>query len=150
MRQTFRKPIIASLAFSMLLLTATGSVGQAFKLYPGATKLAKESEEATKKMPDSGEATVYVTNDPFEKVVAFYKGFAKEYAFAGMNKLSTLPSGQSIASTFFLFDGGTNLRNSKTWVKVQRPYIGSVKMNGATPEYSDIRDVTTILLTQKK
>lgn len=131
-----------------IMLTAAGAQG--FKAYPGATKLEKESAEATKLMTSAGEASVYTTNDSYDKVAAFYGAFAKEYTLKSMKKAGKLPSGAELQSTFFLFDGGTSLANSKTWIKVQRPYIGSVTMNGATPEYHDIRDVTTILLTQKK
>ncbi len=40
---------------------------------------------------------------------------------------------------YFIFDGAKDLAGSKLWVKVQRPYIGE-----------DIRDVTAIVLSEKK
>jgi len=40
---------------------------------------------------------------------------------------------------FFIFDGAEDLTSSKLWVKVQRPYIGE-----------DVRDVTAIVVTEKK
>ena len=143
-----RARILVVLLAAILLATASGSA-QGFKPYPGATKLDKESAEATKLMPSAGEASVFTTSDSYDKVVAFYKASGKEYTLKGMSKVK-LASGQEVQSTFFLFDGGTNLATSKCWAKVQRPYIGSVTMNGPSPEYHDIRDVTAILLTQKK
>jgi hypothetical protein len=140
---------IACIVVSVLLIANSG-FAQAFKVYPGATKLAKESEEASKLLAGSGEGSVYTTADSYDKVVAFYKGFAKEYTMPGMPKTTKLPSGQEMVSTFFIFDGATKLGTSKCWAKVQRPYIGSVKMNGPTPEYGDIRDVTAIVVSQKK
>ncbi len=139
---------IACIVVSVLLIADSG-FAQAFKPYPGATKLAKESEEATKLLAGSGEGSIYTTTDSYEKVVAFYKGFAREHPMPGL-KATKLPSGQELVSTVFIFDGAANLRTSKCWAKVQRPYIGSVKMNGATAEYGDIRDLTAIVVSQKK
>jgi len=133
-----------------VLLIANSGFAQAFKVYPGATKLAKESEEATKLLAGSGEGSIYTTTDSYEKVIAFYKGFAKEHPLPGMPKGTKLPSGQELVSAYFIFDGAADLRTSKCWAKVQRPYIGSIKMNGATPEYGDIRDLTAIVVSQKK
>ena len=149
MVNTMQKLKIVCIVVSLLFALNSG-FAQAFKPYPGATKLAKESEEGTKLLAGSGESSIYTTNDSYDKVVAFYRGFAKEYTVPGMPKTTKLPSGQEMVSTFFIFDGATKLGTSKSWAKVQRPYIGSVKMNGATPEYGDIRDVTAIVSSQKK
>jgi len=67
-----------------------------------------------------------------------------------MKKGTKLPNGQELMSVYFIFDGAASIANSKSWAKVQRPYVGTVKMQGTTPEYSDIRDVTAIVATQKK
>jgi len=40
---------------------------------------------------------------------------------------------------FFIFDDAKDLASSKLWVKVQRPYIEN-----------DVRDITVILVTEKK
>ena len=144
-----RKLRIASLALTVMLAVASGSA-QGFKVYPGATKLEKESAEIAKTLPAGTEGSVYVTNDSYDKVVTFYRGIGKEYTMAFMKKGTKLPNGQELVSVFFIFDGASNIGTSKNWAKVQRPYVGSVKMNGTTPEYSDIRDVTAIVTTQKK
>jgi hypothetical protein len=35
-------------------------------------------------------------------------------------------------------------------VKIQKPYVGAIDMEGATPDYHDVRDVTAIFVIQKK
>jgi hypothetical protein len=47
-------------------------------------------------------------------------------------------------------DGADDLMSSKLWIKVQRPYIGRVKMEGFQPEYGDVRDVTAIVVAEQK
>ena len=140
--------VALSLAMGMI------AVGQGFKVYPGAKKYTPpetdESKEAEKAMPPGTQSSIYLTDDAFEKVTGFYGGIGKEYAMPGMNKGGKLPSGQEIKMAFFIFDGAADLKGSKSWMKVQRPYIGSVDFKGGTPEYKDIRDVTSIQLVEKK
>jgi hypothetical protein len=133
-------------------IAASGAAGQASKVYPGAKKFTpdtKETEEAAKALPPGTEASIYMTDDSFEKVVAFYKGIAKEYAMPG-TKQGKLPSGQEMMQAIFIFDGAADLMSSKSWAKVQRPYVGAVEFKGGKPEFKDIRDVTAIVLVQKK
>jgi hypothetical protein len=129
------------------------AVGQGFKVYPGAKKFTppetEESKEAAKMAPDTV-STIYLTDDAFEKVTAFYASVGKEYSMGGMSKGGKLPNGQEIKMTFFILDGGKDLKESKSWLKVQRPYIGSVDFKSGTPEYKDIRDVTSVQLVEKK
>ena len=51
---------------------------------------------------------------------------------------------------FFIFDGAKDIATSKSWASVQRPCVSSMKMKGMVPEYHDIRNVTAIVVTQKK
>lgn len=138
----------------LVLAVATIVAAQGFKVYPGASKFTppdnEETREALKALPPGTEATYYITNDSFEKVAAFYRGFAKEYTIPGRKSAGKLPNGQEIKQAFFIFDGAKDIVTSKSWADVQRPYIGSVKMKGFVPEYHDVRDVTAIALTQKK
>lgn len=139
----------------LVLAVTTIVAGQGFKVYPGATKFTppdnEETRAALKALPPGTEATYYVTNDSFEKVAAFYKGFAKEYTMPGRKSGRKLPSGQEIKQTFFIFDGAKDIITSKSWADVQRPYIGWITMKGFVPEYHDVREnVTAIVLTQKK
>jgi hypothetical protein len=143
----------ASLALLMLAL-ATGAAGQHFKPYPGATKYTppdtEENRELMKALPADTTATAYLTKDSFEKVVAFYKGSAKEYKMPGMPANRKLPTGQEMKQTYMIFDGSADITTSKSWAKVQNPFIGSVDFKGGAPVYSDVRDVTEIVVSEKK
>jgi len=139
----------ASLA--MLAVIPTLLAAQGFKVYPGATKYTppdtEENREMLKAIPAGTVATAYITNDSFEKVVAFYKGLGQEYVMPGMPKNRKLPSGQELKQTYFIFDGAKDLSASKSWAQVQRPLIGSIDDN---LQPKDVRDVTVINVTQKK
>ena len=140
----------SSAAF-LVLAVATIVVAQGFKIYPGATKYTppdtEQNREMKKALPPGTVATSYVTNDSFEKVVAFYKGFAQEYTMPGMPKGRKLPSGQELKQTYFIFDGAKDLATSQSWAQVQRPLIGSIDDN---LQPRDIRDVTVINVSEKK
>ena len=86
---------------------------------------------------------IYVTPDSYDKVVAFYKPLYKEYAMPSGGPM--LPSGKQVQWSFFLVDGAKDLSESKSWIKVQYPYVG-------TPEgqsFKDIRNVTVIQVVNK-
>ena len=140
----------ASVTF-LVLAFASVVLAQGFKIYPGATKYTppdtEQNRELKKALPPGIIATSYVTNDSFEKVVAFYKGFAQEYTMPGMPKGRKLPSGQELKQTYFIFDGASDLATSKCWAQVQRPLIGSFDEN---LQPRDIRDVTVINVSEKK
>ena len=141
---------LTGVAIAVLAVT-TVVAGQGFKIYPGASKYTppdtKETREVMKALPPGTTSTVYLSNDSFEKVAAFYKGFAREYTMPGMPKGRKLPSGQELKQTYFIFDGAKDLTTSKSWAQVQRPFIGSIDDN---LEYHDIRDMTVITVSQKK
>jgi len=142
-----REPTLRGVAVVVLAVT-TLVAAQGFKVYPGAKKLispeTKESKEALASLPPGTEINSYLTDDSFEKVVAFYKGFGKESSLPFMKKGEKLPNGQEIKRTWFIFDGAEDISTSANWAMVQRPYIGSVEMKGTTPQYHNIRDVTAI------
>ncbi len=135
----------------LILAFAPFVVAQGFKIYPGAKEYTppdtEQNREMKKALPPGTVATSYVTNDSFEKVVAFYKGFAQEYTMPGMPKNRKLPSGQDLKQAYFIFDGAKDLTTSKSWAQIQRPLIGSID-NNLQPR--DIRDVTVINVSQKK
>ena len=138
----------------LVFALSTGADAQGFKLYPGATKYTppdtKDTRDAMKSLPPGTTTTAYITNDSFEKVVAFYKSSAKEYKMPGMRGGGKLPTGQEMKQTFPIFDGASNIGTSKSWAKVQHPFVGSVDFKGGMPEYSEIRDITEIVVTEKK
>ena len=125
-----------------------------FKPYPGSKvdeKATQESNQmaAASKMGKAPKSTIYTTSDSFEKVFGFYQGIAKEYKMPGQ-RAKKLPSGQELKEAYFIFDEAGDLLNSKLWIKIQRPYIGRVKMEGFQAKYEDIRDVTAIVVAEQK
>ena len=136
---------------AILFLLAITAAGQGFKVYPGAKQFtppdAKEAKEVLASLPPGSEIGTYLTDDSFEKVVAFYKGFAKEYSMPmpGMPKKRKLPNGQELKQAYFIFDGASDLTTSKNWAQIQWPYIASVDDN---LQPRDVRDVTTIVVTK--
>lgn len=137
-----------------LLLAAITATGQTAKVYPGASKYTppdtQETRDALKAMPPGTQAAYYTTNDSFEKVVHFYKGLGSEYSMPGLRKGGKLPSGQELKQAYFIFDGAKDITTSKSWAKIQRPFIGGVDFKGGRPEYRDVKDVTAIDLVTKK
>ena len=107
---------------------------------------------AGSKMGKAPKSTIYTTGDSFQKVFDFYKNMAKEYQMPHQKegKVKKLPSGQELKEAYFIFDGANDLMSSKLWIKVQRPYIGRVKMEGYQPKYEDVRDVTAIVVAEQK
>lgn len=148
-----RRTTVGGILAVSLVMTAV-ALAQGFKVYPGAKPYtppdSEQTREAAKMMPAGMQQTIYLTDDSYDKVVAFYKGIGKESVMPYMNKSTKLPNGQELQQTYFILDGASGLANSKNWAKVQRPYIGWVDMKGGTPEYKDIRDVTAIVVVEKK
>ncbi len=95
-----------------------------------------------KALPPGTTMTAYVTDDSFDKVVSFYKTFAKQYDIRRRRGDKRLPNGQELQQTFMIFDGAADIMTSRTWAKIQRPFVGSVDLKGSAPEYKDVRDVT--------
>lgn len=141
---------LASVALVILAVT-TAFAADGFKPYPGATKYTppdtEETREMRKALPAGTVATIYITNDSFEKVVAFYKGLDQEYTMPGMPKNRKLPHGQELKQTYFIFDGAKDLTASKSWAQIQRPFIGSYDDK---LERRDVRDATVINVSQRK
>jgi hypothetical protein len=144
---------LRALTFAGLLLAVpTILAAQGFKVYPGATKYTPPDNEQTREMlkalPPGTTSTAYLSNDSFEKVVAFYKTLGTEYTMPGMPKgPRKLPSGQELRQAYFIFDGAKDLMTSKSWAQVQRPFIGSID-DKMQPQ--DVRDITSISVSQKK
>ncbi len=132
------------LAFFM---AAAGLWAGEFKPYPGSVLDQKATEKAKIMAAQSGVegvmGTVYTTEDPIEKVEAFYRNLAKEYEMPGIGKTRKLSTGQELRQIFFIFDGADDLASSKLWIMVQNPYIADQKLK-------DIRNVTAIVITKRQ
>lgn len=142
-------------AFGILVLTVSAIVaGQSAKVYPGAKKYTppdtQETRDALKAMPAGTVGYYYTTEDSFEKVVAFYNEVGKQYTFPSQGQNRKLPDGRELTRTFFIFDGAADLMTSKSWALIQRPFVRSVERKGNAPEYEDIRELTEIVITEKK
>ena len=120
-----------------------------FKPYPGAKIDEKATTEA--RQLTGMATTIYTTSDSFDKVYAFYKGMAGEYKMPPPEGPFTLRSGGVLKEAYFIFDGAPDIMSSKSWIKIQRPYIGGMKANfPPNPKYIEdiyegIRDVTVIV-----
>jgi len=144
--QRFSVLVGLTLAFAVAALAAD------FKLYPGAkmdeaaTQAARQAAAESPLQPQGMVPTIYLTPDSFEKVATFYRGLGREYRMPGRQRKEPqkLPGGQELKQAYFIFDGAKDLVTSRRWAKVQRPFIGDVKMAGPTPQYQDIREVTVI------
>src|SRR5438034_978387 len=125
---------------SVLVLAGTLSAAQDFKQYPGS-KLEEKAGRQASAAAKGLECQVYTTGDSFDKVYAFYKGLYKEFPtpFPAQN----LPGGKEVKWAFFILDGGKDLSRSKYWMKIQRPYIGTIAEDGSA-DFKDIRDVSVI------
>jgi hypothetical protein len=143
-------PKLAAVA-TLALTLATGAAAEGFKLYPGATKYSPPDTPATRRFAEALRPgltiTAYLTSDPYEKVVDFYKKLGKEFARPGAPPLRKLPDGRQMRKTFLILDGVTDIGASKRWISVQRPFVGAPTVAGGAP---DVRDVTEIVLTEKK
>jgi len=143
------------LAFLMLLSLPEIAFSASFKVYPGA-KLEdiyepKQSEVGTK-MPKAPKVIIFTTNDPFESVVAFYRGTGREYRMPGSSGMPTkLSSGQQLKEAYFIFDNAADLSTSEHWIKIQQPYLSRARTSQGSPgQYEKILQVTAIIEEDKR
>lgn len=128
----------------MILCHPLVAVASQFKVYPGATldeKATKEARELAAQVKKAGSSTIYTTKDSFQKVALFYKELGKEITMPRSSGTKGNPKKMEkyeLWEAYFVLDGAQDLSSSKSWVKVQRPYIGD-----------QIKDVTAILVVEK-
>ncbi len=146
------KRIACILGFVLVFTLPAIIFAGGFRVYPGA-KLDDVYEgrqsEVGAKMSKSPKEIVFTTNDPFESVVAFYRGIGREYRMPGSGgKSITLPSGQELKEAYFIFDNAGDLSTSNHWVKIQRPYLGRGQMGEGS--HGAVRDITAIIEKEKR
>lgn len=129
----------------MLLGTISLVSAEEFKVYPGAKldeMLTKDAAEMAAKAKLAMKPSIYVTDDSFEKVLAFYKGIGKEYQtpLQKEGRLQVLPSGKKPREAFIIFDGADTIWSSKLWARIQRPYIGQKMEEGPDMTYVSVSD----------
>src|SRR5262245_39885062 len=126
------------ICFIALCQTVFPARAQEFAQYPGSSLDQTASQQASNA---NNECQVFLTSDSYDKVYSFYK---KRYAqFVFMAPAPKLPSGKNIQWSFFLLDGARDLAHSTHWVKIQKPFVGSVSED-STKDFEDIRDVTAV------
>lgn len=141
-RLTMKKSICVG-ALMMLFFPMLGLASQ-FKVYPGASldeKATKEARELATQAKQAGSPRIYTTKDPFQKVALFYKELGKEIAMPRSSGTKGNPKKiekYDLWEAYFILDGALDLSSSKSWVKVQRPYIGE-----------RVRDVTAIVVVER-
>jgi len=138
------------LAFVISFTLPTAVFAASFKVYPGA-KVEEIYEtnqtETGTKMQQAPKVIIFTTNDFFENVVAFYRGTGKEYRLPGTSGQPTkLPSGQELKEAYFIFDDALDIRTSKHWIKIQRPYLG----RSQTRDGIHGKEVTAIIEEDKR
>jgi hypothetical protein len=150
---------LGSLALLVLALSAGAAEPaqrprEIFRLYPGASRYTPPDTEANQQFASSlrpgTKITAYLSNDPYDKVVAFYRGIAREYAPKHKPAQPQLPSGRRLQKTFLILDGAADLLSSKEWVSVQHPFFGAVSVSSGKPQYTDVRELTEIVWTKKE
>ncbi len=138
-----------------VLLPVLGFSASLFRVYPGS-KLEDVYEpkqtEMEAKIAKAAKVIVFTTSAPFETVVAFYSGQAKEYKIPGSSGHPTkLPSGQELKEAYFIFDNSPDIMTSKHWIKIQRPYLSRAQTNqGLQGKYQGVREVTAIIEEDKR
>ena len=148
------KKEICILASVMLLVLPALGFSASFKVYPGAqldgVYEAKQPEPGSKILKTSKEI-VFTTSDPFESVIAFYSGIAREYKIPGRTgRVAKLFSGQELKEAYFIFDDAADIMTSKHWIKIQRPYLVKDQAKGASGKYGNTREVTAIIEEDKR
>jgi hypothetical protein len=143
------------LAFMMLFVFPAVAFAGSFKVYPGA-KLdgiyeVKQPEPGSK-ISKASKEIVFTTIDPFESVVAFYSGIAREYRIPGRTgRVIKLFSGQELKEAYFIFDNAADIMTSKHWIKIQRPYLSRERTKeGFQGKYGTVREVTAIIEEDKR
>ena len=143
------------LAFVMFFALLAGvCAGASFKVYPGAKVdgvYEVKQPEPGSNISKASKEIVFTTIDPFESVVAFYSGIAREYRIPGRaGRAIKLFSGQEIKEAYFIFDNAADIMTSKHWIKIQRPYLGKDQAREAFGKYSTTREVTAIIEEDKR
>jgi len=146
------KRIVSATGFLVVVILSMVLSAGAVQVYPGAkvedTYQIKQPEGGSK-VSKGPKVIVFTTNDLFEKVVAFYRGIAKEYRMPGKGGNPTkLPSGQELKEAYFILDNASDIVTSKHWIKIQRPYLGMGQQGSRSG--AAVREVTGIIEEDKR
>jgi hypothetical protein len=133
------------------LLVFVAIAASEFKPYPGAHStpwLDRYEAQANKVLQQIGAdqpaVEMWITDDAYDTVRAFYAKLGKEDAAFGAQvvKPQSDSTKRHVQATFVMFDGATTPIASKYYVMIQRPVVLSYHP-------VDVRDVTLIGLYKK-
>ncbi len=133
--------------------------------YPGSTLDPDITAQARKASPTGKgpeTTTARTTPDSFEKVLDFYKAAGTEVrmmaepgqphvvgyerALPGEIKDGKIvASDRKVKQVVVILDDAPDLRFSKNWVSIIRPFVFDVAIEGDRFVYKDLRDVTVIV-----
>lgn len=144
-----------ALALTILFVLPILGYSASFKVYPGARLydvVESKQPEAINKTSKTQKVIIFMTDDLFENVVAFYRGTAREYRIPGREGRSIrLSSGQELKEAYFILDDGADIMTSKHWIKIQRPYLDRGRTGDPFyGKYERIREVTAIIEEDKR
>jgi hypothetical protein len=134
------------------LLAAVAIAASEFKPYPGAhsTRWLDTYQSAANKAlqqigADQPAVEMWVTDDSYDKVRAFYAKLGKEDAAFGAQvvKPQSDSTNRSVQATYVIFDRADSPISSANYVMIQRPVVLSYHP-------VDVRDVTLIGLYRKR
>jgi len=112
------------------------------KIDEKSAKMAKQVAQGTVKR------TIYTTPDAFEKAATFYKGIAKEYKVKGAaGKTKKIPSGQELKLAPAHPISWHPSFGSRSSVRISEISTGR---GGFDFKHEDVRDVTAIVVSEKK
>jgi hypothetical protein len=127
-----------------------------FQRYPGShvdehtTELVNR-RNTTKAGEAASRTTIYVTTDTYEKVLAWYRKFGREFVMpGGLAQPTDLPEGKKLRQSYYIFDNSTSLRGSKSWVKIQSPYAGPPWKSSPKDEDKPMKELTAIMHVTSK
>jgi hypothetical protein len=133
-----KKVALLAASLSLSSLAAAAEV----RVYPGATVedfAAWRRRHPQVTVAPGMHVKRYSTPDPLDKVVAFYAKIGSE---SGEEKRLRLQTGEEIRMRTFVLDGtDKDVRTSKLFVRIQRPYVDYI-----TPEFraEGVQELTAI------
>lgn len=139
-----RLETLCIIAFLAVVAFGTPAIAQDFRVYPGS-KIDQAAGHQASTQASGAQCEVYTSADSFDKIYGFYKGLYRE----APTPLPTqkLPDGENIKWAFFILDQGKDLSHSQYWMKIQRPYIGTI--GDGDLDFKDIRNVSVIQTIHK-
>ena len=131
--------LLAALVLCAIVPAAALAAAKSFVPYPHSKPDVASAKQAEKLAPGT-HVGVWTSTDSFEQVVAFYKARYSAYKMPGTGAVGA----QRVKMAFFMLDGAADISKSRSWMKVQRPFVGNFSFHNGAPQPQDVRDLTAI------